>query len=67
MMKVENDNDFFEKGCWFWVCDWYWLYDKVYYGDDFIGSYVLEIERIIFVDLGIYKIEIYVFGSNVGN
>lgn len=66
-MKVENDNDFFEKGRRFRARDRYRSYDKAYYGDDFTGSHVLEIERITPADLGTYKIEMYVPGSNVGN
>lgn len=66
MMEVDYDVDCFDC-LWWWVKVRYCGYEKVYYGNYFSGSYVLDIERVIVVDFGIYKVEVINFEINVGN
>ena len=65
-MKIENDNDYFTKVR-TRARDRYRAYDKAYYGDDFTGSHVLDIERVTAADLGTYKIEVYIPARRVRN
>ena len=66
-MKSEQDNDIFTDGRRFRARERFRSYDKAYYGDDFTGSHVLEIERWSPVDTGTYKIEVLVPSRGVGN
>ncbi|XP_022809902.1 uncharacterized protein LOC111346915, partial [Stylophora pistillata] len=66
-MKSEQDNDIFADGRRFRARERFRSYDKAYYGDDFTGSHVLEIERWSPVDTGTYKIEVLVPSRGVGN
>ena len=63
-MKPEEDDDFDNharfKGR-------FRAYDKVYYGDGFIGSHVLDIVDVTTDDLGAYKVEVYLPARKVGN
>lgn len=65
-MEADYDADRFDRSRWRAKVR-YRGYEKVYHGNYFSGSHVLDIERVTAADFGTYKVEVINLETNVGN